>query len=284
MKRFSHLLSVSVLLLAGPAAAADWVRFELIDQSALPIVRASLNGSGGQRLVLDAGFPDFLLDTTIVEGLGLKLASRGEMTEIDFYGRPERVPVAYLQKLRIGDVDFSTVRTLLIEGEDGTGRGGLRSYGRIGHDVLKPLRLTVHYPRQLLYLEPSPEADVPEGGVSYRSLDRFLLVPVHVRRSGAELTANFIVDAGTSSTLVDRKWAEDNGFAPKKAPEAGIPLLEIGGFRAESVRVLTGDMKELPYEGQPVGVIGADILLGLSVTYDFARELIWLVKVEKETS
>jgi hypothetical protein len=206
------------------------------------------------------------------------------MVEIDFYGRPEKVPVAYLQTLRIGDVDISTVRTLLVEGEDGTGRGGLRSYGRIGRDVLEPLRLTVHYPRQLLHLEPSPQGDVPEGGVTYRPAGRFLLVPATVKRSGAAMSVDFILDAGTSSSLVDRKWAEDNGFAAKKAPVTGLPLLEVGGFRAESVRVLTGDMKELPYEGKPVGVIGADILLNLSVTYDFARDLLWLVKVEKESS
>jgi len=38
-----------------------------------------------------------------------------------------------------------------------------------------------------------------------------------------------------------------------------------------------GVMKELPYEGEAVGVIGADLLLRLSVTYDFARDMIWLV-------
>lgn len=284
IERLSSLAVAASLLSGGTAAAQDWIPFELIDQSALPIVRATLNGTGGQRLVLDAGFPDFLLDTTIVDGIGLKLVSQGEAVEIDFYGKPEKVPVAYLQKLEIGDVDFSTVRTLLVEGEDGTGRGGLRSYGRIGRNLLEPLRLTVHYPRQLLFLEPSPQNDVPEGGVTYRASGRFLIVPVRVARSGAEMTVDFILDAGTSSSLVDRKWAEDNGFAPPKAPEAALPRLEVGGFHAESRRVLTGDMKELPYEGRPVGVIGADILLDLSVTYDFARDLVWLVKVEKEAS
>ena len=48
--------------------------------------------------------------------------------------------------------------------------------------------------------------------------------------------------------------------------------------------MLLGEMHELPYDGDPVGVIGADLLNQLSVSYDFARDLVWLTVVGKDAS
>jgi hypothetical protein len=264
-------------------SAGEWVKFETIDQSALPIVRARLNGSGGYRIVLDASFNDFVLDTVLVDGSGLKLASNGQMATIDFYGKKEKVPVAVLDQLEIGDLKLTAVRTLLIEGEDGTGSGGLRSYGRIGRDLLEPLRVTVNYPRRLLFFEPSP-SEVPSGGVALRSAGRYLVLSAVVSGDGFSEEVPFVLDAGTSSTVIDKKWAGDKGLAQKNASGAKLKGLKIGDFQTVDVPVLLGVMKELPYEGEPVGVIGADLLLGLSVTYDFARDLIWLVPVKEESS
>jgi hypothetical protein len=259
---------------------AQWIQFETIDQSALPIVRVKLNGSGGHRLVIDPSFNDFVLDTLVVDGSGLKLASQGQ-AEIDYYGKTEKVPVVLLDELKVGELAFPMVRTLLIEGEDGTGMGGLRSYGRIGRDLLEPLRLTVHYPRRLLYLESSPP-EVPEGGAQFESSGRFLMVPVLLSREGAIEEVRFILDAGTSGTVLDKKWAAEKGFAPKGANGVEIPSLRVGAFEAKKLPVVLGVMKELPYGGTAVGVIGADLLLGLSVTYDFPRDLIWLVPAKEE--
>ncbi|MGH9392386.1 MAG: hypothetical protein ACRD1Z_22505, partial [Vicinamibacteria bacterium] len=185
-------LSVAILVVSAsadldsqtaPAGKAQWIGFETIDQSALPIVRVKLNGSGGHRLVIDPNFNDFVLDTLVVDGSGLKLASQGQ-AEIDYYGRKEKVPVVILDELKVGELAFPMVRTLLVEGEDGTGGGGLRSYGRIGRDLLEPLRLTIHYPRRLLYLESSPP-EVPAGGTPFETSGRFLMVPVALSREGA---------------------------------------------------------------------------------------------------
>ncbi|HSF19482.1 MAG TPA: hypothetical protein VLK65_28420 [Vicinamibacteria bacterium] len=289
MKRYRRWIAAGLVVVGSSVSRESlvasgevrWLSFETIDQSALPIVRARLNGSGGHRLVLDAGFNDFVLDTTIVDGSGLKLVDQGEVAEIDFYGKKEKVSVAYLQKLEIGEVEFQGVRTLLVEGEDGTGIGGIRSYGRIGRELLEPLRLTIHYPRRLLYLEASPADEVPEGGVAFQSAGRFLMVPVQlVTKAEAVEEVLFVVDAGTSSTVIDRKWATEVGLAPKDATAATIERMQIGSFEAEGFPVLLGVMNELPYDGQPVGVIGADLLLSSAITYDFAKDRIWLVKVE----
>jgi hypothetical protein len=285
-----HVVSASFTLLAqtAPTGKAQWIWFETIDQSALPIVRVKLNGSGGHRLVIDPSFNDFVLDTLVVDGSGLKLPAQGQ-AEIDYYGRKEKVPVVLLEELKVGELAFPMVRTLLIEGEDGTGMGGLRSYGRIGRDLLEPLRLTIHYPRRLLYLESSP-AEVPAGGVRFESSGRFLMVPVVLSREaavepvGPVEQVRFILDAGTSGTVLDKKWAVEKGFAPKGANAAEMPSLRVGEFEAKKLPVLLGVMKELPYGGTAVGVIGADLLLGLSVTYDFPRDLIWLVPAKEEAS
>jgi hypothetical protein len=275
-----------VLFLAAEAApqtaTAQWIPFETIDQSALPIVRASLNGSGGHRLVIDPSFSDFVLDTLVVDGTGLKLPPSGE-AEIDYYGHKETVPVAVLNELRVGEVVFSLVRTLLVEGEDGTGMGGLRSYGRIGRDLLEPLRVTVHYPRRLLYMESSP-SEVPEGSASFETSGRFLLLPVTLSKEATTHEVRFVLDAGASGTVLDKKWAIENGFAPKNATSAELPSLRVGSFEAKKLPVLLGVMKELPYGGTAVGVIGADLLGSLSVTFDFPRDLVWLVPAKEGAS
>jgi len=95
---------------------------------------------------------------------------------------------------------------------------------------------------------------------------------------------HFILDAGTSGTVLDKKWALEKGFAPKGANGAEIASLRVGEYEAKKLPVMLGVMKELPYGGTAVGVIGADLLLGLSVTYDFPRDLIWLVPAKEEAS
>lgn len=292
MKLPVAVLLVGLFGLEAELGAQEWIKFETIDQSALPIVRSRLNGMGPHRLVIDVSFKELALDTIIVEGSGMELLSRGEEQEIDYYGKKEKVKVAYLQTLELGGATFQLVRTLLIEGEDATGMGGLRSYGRIGRDVLETLRLTVHYPRRLLLLEPSP-SEVPPGGVTYTSAGRFLLIPVRFEREGVteddddvevDVEVNLVLDAGTSNTVLDRRWAADMGFAEKKASQTVIPNFVVGAFSTEDLPVLLGEMHELPYDGQPVGVIGADLLNRISVSYDFARDLVWLKRVEKDAS
>ena len=94
----------------------------------------------------------------------------------------------------------------------------------------------------------------------------------------------FVLDAGTSGTVLDKKWAVEKGFAVKGANGIEIPSLRVGDFEAKNLPVVLGVMKELPYGGSAVGVIGADLLLGLSVTYDFPRDLIWLVPAKEDVS
>ena len=275
---------VLVLVSDPELRAQEWIKFELIESSALPIVRAKVNGMGGHRMVLDIGFSDLLLDTLLVDGAGMKLISRGEVQEIDFYGKDEFVPVSYVETLELGNAKFELVRTLLIEGEDGTGSGGLRSYGRIGRDILEPLRLTVHYPRQLLFIEPSPENDVPEGGVTFTTEGRFIYVPVRLEKQGGYEDATFVLDAGTSGSVVDRRWAADAKLAHKNDAQTDIAVVEIGGFRREQMPMLLADMHALPYDGNPAGVIGSDVLRTISVTYDFARDLVWLTELADDES
>lgn len=289
MKR-PNVVVLLVAVLASVAAsgprlhAQEWIEFELIDSSALPIVRARINGMGHQRLVLDVGFNDLLLDTLLVDGSGMKLVDNGEAQEIDYYGKKETVPVAYVQALELGQAKFELVRTLLIEGEDGTGSGGLRSYGRVGRDILEPLRVTVHYPRRLLLLEPSPEGEVPRGGATYSTEGRFIFVPVRLEKDDGVEEATFVLDPGSSGSVIDRAWAADKHLASKRDPQTTIAAVNIGGFRRERVPMLLADMHALPYDSNPVGVIGSDVLRTISITYDFARDLVWLTELGDDES
>lgn len=260
----------------GPATNPGWQPFETIAQSALPIVSVRLNGSEGYRVVIDPTVREVLLDSALVAGIGLELVSRGETATIDYYGYEEEVPVAYLDLLEIGDVAVRSPQILLIEGDDATGLGGIRSYGRVGLDFLGPFRLTVYYPRNLFLLEPSPKDEVPAGGVPFDNSHRFISVEARVNGS---ITGRFIVDPGASATVIDRKWAYRHKLSEKGARGTKLPSVEIGGFRVEEVPALLGEMEKLPYGGKPAGVLGANLLLDLAVTYDFPRGLLWLRKV-----
>ena len=258
----------------------EWVSFETTDQTALPIVRARLNGSEGYRLVIDVSFIDNVLDNTLVAGSGMELASRNEQKTIDYYGSEEDVPIAYLSSLSIGNVDFQTVPALIVEGDDTTILGGIRSYGRIGRETLSPLRLTIHYPRGLLLLDRSPPDPVPAGGVTFSSEGRFLQVPVTVTTPVGPKTIPFVFDAGASSTVLDRRWAAKQELAPRGGLTAKIETLTIGGLMEEDMTVPLGDLRELPYGGSPLGILGTDLMRRLSVTFDFPRNLVWLEPVE----
>ena len=66
--------------------------------------------------MLDVGVNALILDTTIVDGMGLKLANAGGVETINLYGEEEQVPVAFLQQLKFGDASFEN-------GEDASRRG-----------------------------------------------------------------------------------------------------------------------------------------------------------------
>lgn len=262
---------------AAQDPAPEWVSFELIDQSALPIVTARLNRSERFRLVVDPAVPENLLDLTMVEGMGLELASQGEMMEIDYFGFKEKVPLSYVEIFEVGNIGRGGVPVLLIEGDDVTGAGGTRSYGRIGRAFLEPFRVTVYYPRRLLLLEPSPADEVPPGAVAFDPEHRFITVTAEVNGS---VSGPFVIDPGASGTVIDGKWAEKHGLIDSDAKSVELASLVVGGFVGREVRSLVGDLGKLPYSGKPVGVLGASLLLRLAVTYDFPRGLVWLREVE----
>ena len=265
---------------AAPAgiAAPEWVRFEMIPDLAVPIVPARLNGSQGYPFLLDVTIPDVLLDNTLIAGSGMELPNRGEVQEIDYFGDKETVPVVYLATLEIGTVGAQGVRGLIIEGDDLARSQGIVSYGRIGTYFLEPFRLTIHYPRRLLLLEPSPEgADVPAGGVFFDKALRGVQVETVVNQ---KLSTTFIVDPSVTICLLDGDWARDQKLADGEEKGIVLESFAVGGFRTSRVPVQLVEMEKLPYPGRPLGVLGSSLLRQLSVTYDFSRGLIWLRTLE----
>ncbi len=258
--------------------APSWISFEMIPNLAVPIVPVRVNGSEGFPLLIDPSIPDVLLDGFLIEGSGMQLASREETQEIEYLGEKEELPVVYLETLEIGNVGIRGVRALVFEGDNITRADGYPTYGRIGRTFLNPFRLTIHYPREVLLLEPSPEGpDVPAGGVFFE--EGLTTINVEVIINGS-ISAYFVVDATAPINFLDSKWAHEQGLAEKKAAGVELGKLTVGGFTTEKVSFQLGDMDKLPYPGLPVGVLGAPLLRHLSVTYDFPRGLLWLRPVE----
>jgi hypothetical protein len=260
----------------GTSPQPKWTSFETASDSAIPIVGARLNRGEAYRLALDITVSDVMLDEFLVEGTGMKLLKKGETAEIEYYGSKEKVPVAYLETMEVGGLMRGGIRTLLIKGDDIGARDGIPTYGRIGMSFLEPCRLTVHYPRKLLYLEPSPEEDVPPGGSVFNIEERYPAVDAEVNGS---LVGRFVIDPAVSITMLDKKWAGKNGLAEKDAHRVDLASFKLGDFSAQNVAAILEDMKNLPYKSRPIGVIGASLLRSTSVTYDFPRSLVWIRQI-----
>ncbi len=97
------------------------------------------------------------------------------------------------------------------------------------------------------------------------------------------VSTTFIVDPSVAICLLDRNWARDQKLAEKDDKVIELESLTVGGFTEARVPVQLVEMRKLPYQGQPVGVLGSSVLRHLSVTYDFARGLIWLRALEDRT-
>ena len=281
-KRVSYTIGCTVLaamaVSGAQTEAPGWISFEMIPNLAIPIVPVRVNGSEGYPLLIDPSIPDVLLDGFLVEGSGMQLASREETQEIEYLGEKEELPVVYLETLEIGNVGIRGVRALVFEGDNITRADGYPTYGRIGRTFLNRFRLTIHYPRELLLLEPSPEGpDVPAGGIFFEEGLTSINVEVIINDS---ISAYFVVDATAPINFLDSKWARKQGLAEKKAAGVELGKLSVGGFTTEKVIFQLGEMDKLPYPGLPVGVLGTPILRHLTVTYDFPRGLLWLRPVE----
>jgi hypothetical protein len=259
-----------------PAPDPKWIGFELGSESALPIVKARLNRSEGYRLALDFSVPDVLLDEFLVAGTGMELLEKGETETIDYYGRKEKVPVKYLDTLEVGGMARQGIRTLVIRGDDLGSKQGIPVYGRIGRTFLDPFRLTVHYPRKLLLLEPSPEGDLPVGGVAFQDEGKFISVDVELNGTA---TGRLVIDPNATFTMLDKKWAEKSGLVKKGSDRLEIATFRLGDFAARRVPALLDNMRKLPYgkgrKERPAGVIGASLLRDTAVTYDFLRRMVW---------
>lgn len=271
----------STIGLGGQEPRPDWIPFKLTPRLAIPIVEASLNGSEGYPFLVDPSIPEVLLDTTLILGSGMDYASKSEVQEIDYFGDKEKVEVVYLRSLGVGDVTIQGIRALLVDGDDVTGREGFPSYGRIGREFLRPFRLTIYYPRKLLLLEPSPEGEVPDGGMAFDPDVPFVSVEAILNDT---LTGRFVIDPGSGGTLLDKKWARDHKLADKGDKSAQIASVQFGGFTVSDVSVTLGEMKKLPYMEGTIGVLGAPVLRQLAITYDFPRGLLWLRRVGEEES
>lgn len=274
------LLAASFISMARQESPSkpQWVTYESIPQSGIPIVYARLNGGEGYRMAVDLSTKDVLLDEFIVAGAGMELESRGETQEIDFYGDKEKVPVNYLDSLMLGSAIKRAVKTLIIRGDDLGSATGIPIYGRIGTDFFESFRLTVFYPRKMLLVEPSPQDEVPPGGAEFRIEERALSVEVVINGS---LTERFILDPGASMTMLDKKWARKNGLVEKDDHRVDLTSLRIGDFQSREVPAILENAKKWPYEPRPVGVIGASLLREGAITYDFPRKLVWLRRVEE---
>jgi hypothetical protein len=271
------LASLLVVGWQGSDSVPKWIPFETASGSAIPIVGTRLDRGEACRMALDFNIPDVVLDEFLVVGMGMKLVEKGESKVIEYYGSKEKVPVVYLETLEVGGVARHGMRTLLIQGDDIGARSGIPTYGRMGTSFLEPFRLTVHYPRKLLLLEPSPEGEVPSGGADFRLEERYLTVEAEVNGSFA---GRFVIDPGASITMLDKNWARKKGLAEKDSHRVDMNSLRVGDFTAHRVPAILEEMKKLPYEDRPVGVIGASLLKQTAVTYDFPRALVWLRQVE----
>ena len=102
---------------------------------------------------------------------------------------------------------------------------------------------------------------------------------------GAREGLTFLVDLGTTYTLIDRKIASQFQSGERldvshfsgslSTNEAVLPLLTLGAVRVTDFHVYLTDLAEMPVAPAGVaGIIGADFLSRGNVTFDFASQKI----------
>lgn len=264
------------------------------------LVPVSINNKHA-ALMIDTGSPVTLIDKNSAATFGLKVEGTKSLVGGAFGTRWERYGVSMVKSIAMGNCvvtnvpvalsDESSLNEQVRRTETGSNiAASIRQQhvnGLLGSREMRKFGMIIDCTRQMLYINPNgSSAGLSQKLAGFLASRGFTRVPMRLNSSShfdvqGSLNgrpARFIVDTGSSTTLVDRHVAAQAGigFAPtglgsdtgtgavERINSADVKELAIGGFtitKAEvSVANLAGDIMHTKTAESNVGLLGAEYL------------------------
>lgn len=220
---------------------------------------------GTRMFLIDSGAGMSVIDQSAAAEIGLELADRipgagaGGMT--DFY-------ITRTGGFRIDGIEFAEQTVIAYPISDLTGSfSGIRTGGILGYDFLSRFITRIDYERSLISfyapagLAPPPGADTLKAPLIHK------LFAVRAVLDGRH-EGTFLIDTGASSSLLQRKFCEDNSLLEGRKT-LGISIVGTGGAEEASIArfeslILGSSVIEEPVFTIPAGTSGIGALEGIS--------------------
>ena len=244
-------------------------------RDAVPIIEVRINGSRPLWFALDTGSSRMLLDSSLIDVLGL---TRGTADSIHGAGAGA-VPIVSIDQevalavggLRSGGYHFDATDLSHVGLRD-------RIDGILGYDFIERHVVLIDYARSQVTFDPE---SIPKGSreVPIEIEGKWPFVTGTLLSAGrAPITDRFLIDTG-SGDAVDhpsargRKTPVGTGLGQPLPGRIGTADFELAGFRFANVTVVGGSGSELGKR-----LIGGGLLQRFTVTFDYANSRMYLLR------
>ncbi len=254
------------------------MRFELTDKAPFIVVKASLNGKGPFKFVVDTGSSVTVVDQDAVETLGIHKDSNSATSCCS----PKMLAVGSMQ---IGSVRMSRVPMALGNLSPLSKETGIQWDGIIGSPFLKDYQVVIDYPRrEITFEEPRQEHRLP---IKFRLVGdaNFIVVKTKLNEKGP---FNFLVDTGATRTTVTEQIGQifdlhrtshgkrtslSGSYARTTMILSKLKSIQVGKAKSTDVEVGVLGL-EPPCDGVGVpldGVLGYTFMKDYRVTINYPR-------------
>lgn len=251
------------------------------------VVEARWDRNGPYRFLVDTGSSVTLVSPALVRRYpgrqSMAAAPRVRVRALD--GTITELPPASLRRLSLGDARFEEVPVLVYDPAPLSAHLGLKIDGVLGFPLFGQVLLTLDYPGSRLVLQPlQPPPLVPGSILGFDDTRKTPLVPMQI----GDRTIVALIDSGSDAAFS----LNPVGLEPRFAfgPRSGPTIGTLAGDRVQQVGRLAETISLAGYRFErPVidltselSSIGGDALRHFSVTFDQARNRVWLYRDSRE--
>jgi tetratricopeptide (TPR) repeat protein len=256
-------------------------------------LEVSFNGGRPLKLMFDSGAGGILISERAAEKAGLKMVGQTEGSGIGDSGN-KVVHGALAETCKVGTLEYKTCFVRAIEGKSITDQDGL-----IGADFFARYLMTLDFQRFTLHLQPLPDRPpraqgydrvIAEDEKDFTPVFRFGHHLMITTMLNAKATGLFVLDTGSSSTLVDstfalestkitrNDWVRLRGVSGevKHVFEADKAVIQFASFRQRNLGMLVADINNSG-RSEPVrisGLLGIPVLSMFRLSLDYRNGLV----------
>jgi Aspartyl protease/PDZ domain len=284
-------VSCAVVTFAAIAATAQALPFELVDNRVF--VDVAIDGKGPYKFILDTGAIATVSDAAVRE-LNLKVKDAGEGTGVG--EKAVRNGRTHVSELKLGGVTLHDLDLGVLSFDDAPAVFGSKPvHGIIGLPIFERSIVTFDYVKRQVTLNDPNKYTVPSGATVVPFQRRGHIPVVDGQLDG--ISGRFAIDTGArSALLLYGPFTDKNNLGEKyHATVAGITGWGIGGpvrsflARAATFKLGPAEVHNIVIRlstqrsgattaSDIAGLIGPDILKQFTVTFDYPRSRILLVR------